>query len=187
MSGMVDDRNSRAAAAAAAASRGRADAPWSRAELRTQQPIEPNPINDSLREINTLSRAFERRLGTVLAVNPTDLAAMEHLIQEGPLTPSDLAARLGVTTAASTLVVDRLVALGHVERHRHDSDRRKIVVVPSRSSVERAIDELMPVIAGVAGLVDDLTPADRDLIAGFLQRVIDLYRSAVAAPLDLPE
>jgi DNA-binding MarR family transcriptional regulator len=192
MSVMVDDRNSRPAApAAASAAGGDADAhaegaPWSRDELRTQQPIETNPINDSLREINTLSRAFERRLGTVLTVNPTDLAAMEHLIQEGPLTPSDLAARLGVTTAASTLVVDRLVALGHVERHRHASDRRKIVVVPSRSSVERAIDELMPVIAGVAGLVDDLAPAERELVAGFLERVIALYRSAVAAPLDRP-
>jgi DNA-binding MarR family transcriptional regulator len=159
---------------------------WSRDELPTTGLPESNEISSSLREINSVSRAFERRLGLVLAVNPTDLAAMEHLIQDGPLTPSDLAARLGVTTAASTLVVDRLVALGHVERTRHAHDRRKIVVVPTRASVNRAIDELMPVIVGVARLVDELPPAERDVISSFLDRVIDVYRTAVDAPLDLP-
>ncbi|SDY72802.1 MarR family winged helix-turn-helix transcriptional regulator [Herbiconiux ginsengi] len=159
---------------------------WSRDELPTTGIPEPNEISSSLREINSVSRAFERRLGAVLAVNPTDLSAMEHLIQDGPLTPSDLAARLGVTTAASTLVVDRLAALGHVERHRHEHDRRKIVVVPTRASVNRAIDELMPVIMGVSRLVEELPESEREVIASFLTRVIDVYRTAVDAPLEGP-
>jgi DNA-binding MarR family transcriptional regulator len=159
---------------------------WTRDELPAAGLPESNEISSSLREINSVSRAFERRLGAVLAVNPTDLAAMEHLIQDGPLTPSELASRLGVTTAASTLVVDRLVALGHVERHRHEHDRRKIVVVPSRASVNRAIDELMPVIVGVSRLVEELPESEREVIASFLTRVIDVYRTAVDAPLDLP-
>jgi DNA-binding MarR family transcriptional regulator len=145
-----------------------------------------SPIGAALREIVTLSRAFEQRLGTVLAVNPTDLAAMEFLIEEGPLTPSDLAGRLGVSTAASTLAVDRLVALGHVERHRHPQDRRKIVVVPARASVDRAIAELLPVIAGVHSLVEQLPPEQSAVIEGFLDRVIALYRTAVAAPPAAP-
>jgi DNA-binding MarR family transcriptional regulator len=158
-------------------------APWSRDELQASLPA-VNAINTALHEINTLSRAFEHRLGSVLSVNQTDLAAMEHLIQEGPLTPSDLAARLNVSTAASTLVVDRLVALGHVERHRHEHDRRKIVVVPSRASVNRAVDELMPVMLGVASLVNDLSEADRVVVEGFLERVIALYREVVDAPVE---
>ncbi|MCS5735395.1 MarR family winged helix-turn-helix transcriptional regulator [Herbiconiux daphne] len=158
-------------------------AAWSRDELAEHVP-DANSINNALHEINTLSRAFERRLGNVLTVNQTDLAAMEHLIQEGPLTPSELAARLNVSTAASTLVVDRLVALGHVERHRHEHDRRKIVVVPSRASVNRAVDQLMPVILGISALVDDLPENDRTVVEGFLERVIGVYSRAVAAPLD---
>jgi DNA-binding MarR family transcriptional regulator len=159
-------------------------APWSRDELQADRVPTPDPINRSLRDINALSRAFERRLGTVLTVNPTDLAAMEHLIESGPLTPSELATRLGVTTAASTLVVDRLVALGHVERHPHEHDRRKIVVVPARTSVDRAVDELMPVMFGIASLAADLTPADRAVVERFLAAVTTVYRTAVDAPLD---
>jgi DNA-binding MarR family transcriptional regulator len=171
MSVMTDARNS-------------PPSPWSRSELPEAGIGDLSEITVALRDLDQYSRAFERRLGTVLSVNPTDLSAMQHLIQEGPLTPSELATRLGVTTAASTLVVDRLVALGHVERHRHERDRRKIVVVPARASVNHAIDELLPVITGVARLVDDMSAADRQVVATFLAGVVEVYRAAAETPLD---
>lgn len=156
--------------------------PWSREELADSSLPQISAITDSLREVDAISRAFERRLGRVLTVNATDLAAMEFLIQEGSLTPSELAIRLGVSTAASTLVVDRLVALGHVERHPHEHDRRKIVVVPSRSSVNRAIDELLPVIHGIGGVAERLSATERTVVERFLSDVIAVYRAAVEAP-----
>ncbi|GGI39464.1 hypothetical protein GCM10010988_24200 [Cnuibacter physcomitrellae] len=143
---------------------------------------EPTTLGTQLREILTLAHAFERRLGSHLSVNPTDLAAMEHLIEEGPLTPSDLATRLGISTAASTLVVDRLVSLGHVSRSPHPHDRRKIVVVPSPDSIARAMSELVPVISSVNDVVASLDPEERETIERFLGRVADVYRSAVDAP-----
>lgn len=159
---------------------GRSDdeSPWSRDELAEAGISERDPIITTLRDIDTHSRAFERRLASTLTVNQTDLTAMQHLISSGPLTPSDLAARLGVTTAASTLVVDRLVALGHAERHPHEHDRRKIVVVPARSSVLRAIDELRPVIDGLGDLVADLTPEEHAVVERFLRGVDAVYRTA---------
>lgn len=170
MSSMTDTRNSD-------------ETPWSRDELDDSVRAEVTSISNTLREIDVHSRAFERRLASVLTVNQTDLSAMEHLIQEGPLTPSELATRLKVTTAASTLVVDRLVGLGHAERHPHPRDRRKIVVVPARASVNRAIDELMPVITGIGALAADLTPEERATVETFLRGVASIYRAAAAAPL----
>lgn len=160
--------------------------PWSRAELAEAGATGPTSINRALRDLDVWSRAFERHLGTVLTVNPTDLSAMQHLIQNGPLSPSELAGRLGVSTAASTLVVDRLVALGHAERHPHAHDRRKIVVVPARASVNRAVDELMPIIAGISRLVEGLEPHDRAVVERFLHDVTEVYRTATEAaqPLD---
>jgi len=158
------------------------EAPWSREELAESRLPQVTAITESLRQVDAISRAFERRLGRVLSVNATDLAAMEFLIQEGPLTPSELAIRLGVSTAASTLVVDRLVALGHVERHPHDRDRRKIVVVPARASVNRTIDELLPVIHGIAGVAERMSPTDREVVERFLTDVIAVYSTAVDAP-----
>src|SRR5687768_972666 len=84
-----------------------------------------------LREIREVTGEFEARLGAALTVNPTDLAAMEHLIQDGPLSPTDLAKRIGVSTAAVTTIVDRLTAVGHVTRMPHPTDRRGVLVVPA--------------------------------------------------------
>ena len=82
-----------------------------------------------LRTVIELSDAFERALGKELGVNPTDLTAMEHLIQSGPLTPSEIAKRLSLTPAAATTVVDRLASVGHVTRSPHPTDRRGVLVL----------------------------------------------------------
>jgi DNA-binding MarR family transcriptional regulator len=137
------------------------------------------PILEDLREIVQLSGEFERHLGRVLGVNSTDLTAMEHLIESGPLSPSELARRLQVSTAASTLVVDRLEASGHAVRQRHGDDRRKVVVVPSPDSARRAADELLPVVRGVAQLLVDLAPEEADAVARFLHRVVGVYRGVL--------
>lgn len=155
---------------------------WTRGDMEQANVPTGGAIAVRLREILAMSHAFERRLGATLDVNATDLSAMEHLINEGPLTPSDLAKRLGVTTAASTLVADRLVALGHVERRPHPRDRRKIIIVPAHASVARAVDELMPVAVGVSGLVSALSEAERAVVEQFLGGVVGVYRDAVTAP-----
>lgn len=136
-------------------------------------------IGTQLREFVVLSRAFERQVGQALTVNPTDLNAMEHLMVAGSLTPSELSRRLDISTAATTLVVDRLVALGHAQRDAHASDRRKVVVTPAAASVAKAVKTLMPVIGGVATVTRDLTPEESAIIGSFLSRVLDIYRGAI--------
>lgn len=136
-------------------------------------------IGNQLHEISTLSRSFQKHLGRSLSVNDTDLSAMEHLMTEGPLTPSELSRRLGVSTAATTVVVDRLVGLGHVHREAHAHDRRKVVVVPTPASVRAAFETLMPVLAGVSDVAGRLPEEHRAVVTAFLADVIDVYRGAV--------
>ena len=145
---------------------------------RSSHPLSEG-IGDQLHAIVMLSREFERQVGKALAVNSTDLAAMEHLMLIGSLTPSELARRLDISTAATTLAVDRLVALGHVERRPHSHDRRKVVVVPAPASVEQAFEELMPVIGGVAAMQSAMTPGDRLVVQNFLAGVIAVYQRAI--------
>ncbi len=146
-------------------------------------------IGNQLRAIGALSKAFEQHLGRTLAVNDTDLEAMEHLILSGPMTPSELAPKLGISNAATTFSVDRLVASGHARREPHPTDRRKTVIVPSPPSVARAFDALMPVLNGVADAAADLPAEHRDIVGAFLASVIDVYEGALevgAAEADTP-
>jgi len=130
-----------------------------------------------IREVREVSQEFELHVGRQLTVNPTDLQAMEHHIQSGPLGPTELARRLGISTAAVTAVVDRLVALGHVTRTQHPTDRRGIVVVPAPASVTRAMEALIPMIRGIDGVLDDFEPDEQATITAYLEQVLSVYRA----------
>lgn len=76
------------------------------------------------------------RLGQVFAerhhMHPTDLHALlavMHADQAGaPLTPGRLGAQLGLSSGATTAVIDRLERAQHVQRHRDDRDRRRVTL-----------------------------------------------------------
>lgn len=129
-----------------------------------------------IREVREVSQEFELHVGRQLTVNPTDLQAMEHLIQSGPLGPTELARRLGISTAAVTSVVDRLTALGHATRTQHPTDRRGVVVVPSPASVTRAMGALIPMIRGIDGVLDDFDDDQQATITAYLEQVLSVYR-----------
>ncbi len=136
-----------------------------------------HPATTLLRDIADLTTEFERHLGRQLTVNPTDLEAMDHLIREGALSPTELANRLHITTAAVTTVVDRLVAVGHVSREANPRDRRGVLVVPAPESVRRAMSTLMPMILGMDDVLSDFNDAEKDTITSYLSRVVAVYRA----------
>jgi len=130
-----------------------------------------------IREFVEVSEEFEAHVGRELTVNPTDLQAMELLIINGPLSPTGLAHRLSISTAAVTSVVDRLVALGHVRRTEHPTDRRGILVVPSPASVARAKAILTPMITGIDAVLDEFSAAEQAVVTSYLERVLEVYRA----------
>ena len=130
-----------------------------------------------LRDILDVTGEFEAHVGRELDVNPTDLQAMEHLISSGPLSPTELARRHGISTAAVTAVVDRLVAVDHVSRAKHPTDRRGVLVVPAPNSVAKAMSTLMPMIMGIDQVLDDFSAAEQATIAAYLERVLEVYRA----------
>lgn len=139
-------------------------------------------VGERLRHISVLTRRIEKRLGEHLGINLTDLAAMEHLFSFGPLTPSDLASRLDVSTAASTHIVDRLERAGHVSRERDAADRRKVRVVATQTSIARASEELTPVLESLDAVMDGLSEADRAVVERFLDQIIGAYASELQRP-----
>jgi DNA-binding MarR family transcriptional regulator len=143
--------------------------------------IGSDTIAGQLREVASLSTQFHKHVGHSLSVNDTDLSAMEHLMMKGPLTPTDLARHLGISTAAATVMVDRLTAVGHVHREPHAHDRRKVVVVPTPASVQAAFETLAPMFAGVARVTAQLSESDHAVVTRFLSDVIGVFRGAIPA------
>lgn len=132
-----------------------------------------------LQRIRQVTAEFEQALGAQLSVNPTDLAAMEHLIQDGPLTPTELARRIGVTTAAVTTSIDRLTAVGHVTRRPNPDDRRGVLVVPAATSIHQAMGMLLPMIMGIDRVLAGFDDEQKAAITSYLAQVIEVYESHI--------
>ena len=73
-----------------------------------------------------VGQAFAARQG----LHPTDLQALLHVMEADvrgtPLTAGQLGLALGLTSGATTGVIDRLSEQGHLSRRRDDRDRRRV-------------------------------------------------------------
>ncbi|MEU1129194.1 MarR family transcriptional regulator [Streptomyces sp. NPDC005900] len=111
-------------------------------------------------------------------IDPAGLAVTDHLVGTGPATPSELARELSTSTAAMTLVIDRLVEGGHVNRRPHPSDRRKVLVTPAEHWEQAAFEHVEPLVTGIAEITGSMTAEEQATVATFLERAVAAYDRA---------
>jgi DNA-binding MarR family transcriptional regulator len=95
------------------------------------------------------------------ALGPRHVAALEQ-IRDGPVTVSELAARLGLTLPTVSGVVADLDRAGFVERHPDPADRRRTIVqvIPAQAPV---IGEWLDGAAKpLARVLDKLSPSEQE-------------------------
>ena len=119
-----------------------------------------------------LPHAIARRTG----LSESELHSLRHLLA-GPLGPNDLARTLGVTSAASSGIVDRLESRGHVSRQAHPTDKRRTVVVISDSGRTEILAELRPMFEGLVAADARLNDDDRQVVDAYLRDIIAAIRS----------
>jgi DNA-binding MarR family transcriptional regulator len=147
-------------------------------------PIASDPIACGLQDIAVLTREAADHLGRALGINRTDLSAMEQLMTDGPLPPTELATRLKVTTAGITQVIDRLERAGHVVRERQEEDKRRVLVKPVQASIAQTYRHIAPMLISLSAVIDALSPPERALIEQFLDQVIHVYRTTLPGTED---
>lgn len=136
-------------------------------------------IRDQIADLFVRQLEFRRHMQASLGVDSPGLTTMIHLAQEGTDTPSSIARALESSTAATSLVLNRLEASGHITRQQHPTDGRKVVVVPAPESIASAYECAGPVIAGTHALVARMSKAERSVVAHFLDGLIDVYDEAL--------
>ena len=105
-------------------------------------PVQPPDVRAELARLLQRYVVEAVRLGRVFAekhhMHPTDWAALLAVIQGDragrPLTPGELGQRLGISSGATTAVLDRLERAGHVRRVRDDRDRRRLTLHRAESA-----------------------------------------------------
>lgn len=81
---------------------------------------------------------------------------LTYLSSEDYLTMSDIAKKMGHSTAAATGLVDRLEKLGYVERVHAAEDRRKIMVRITSKGVELVAKMRTEIVSDLANILADM-------------------------------
>ncbi|MYT24413.1 MarR family transcriptional regulator [Streptomyces sp. SID7760] len=141
-------------------------------------------LSEALREVLTLTQLARGVLAERLAMPLTNVEAVEHVVMAKaagePIGPVELSRRLGVTSAAGTQSVNRLVAEGHLTRDPHPRDRRRQVLDVTDSGLEHVMGELAPLLSLIQDAGRDLDEDERAAASRYLHKVAEAYRSYLA-------
>jgi DNA-binding MarR family transcriptional regulator len=127
-------------------------------------------IGRAVRALVLTGRELQAALAKRLGLGLTDLQALEELASNpGPIGPAELSKRLGIRSASTSVLVDRLVAAGHLERERHPDDRRRVTLRLTDTSRKEVRAALRPLWASIAEMTADLHPDQARTVAVFLR------------------
>jgi DNA-binding MarR family transcriptional regulator len=144
-------------------------------------------ITADLRILTAESEQIGRVFAVAHDVRPTDFRALLHVMVAEttgqPITSGELRHRMGLSGAAITYLVDRMMASGHITRQSHPADRRKVILRYAKSGMDTARAFFAPLglhtRTAMAELPDaDLAAAHRTFNA--LIEAMRLYRDELA-------
>ncbi|MEG9248749.1 MarR family winged helix-turn-helix transcriptional regulator [Arthrobacter sp. Soc17.1.1.1] len=140
-------------------------------------------VLNALRAYRTLENDLRRRLSRQLSVNETDLSALRYLLsvwqREEGASPKELALALGISSASTTLVIDRLERAGFIRRRRHPVDRRAVIIEPGEKATEEFRAAFDVEKRGVLVAADRLTDAETETVTRFLRSMEQALTDAV--------
>lgn len=89
-------------------------------------------ISADLRAVTAVSEQIGRVFGAQHKLRPNDFRALMHImvadVDGTPLTSGELGSMLGISSAAVTYLVERMIASGHIRRESDAKDRRKVIL-----------------------------------------------------------
>lgn len=129
----------------------------------------------SLRDYRAAETAVRRSTRDSMGMGETDILALRYLLRcqasGKSVVPKDISQFLGITSASTTSLIDRLVASGHVRREAHPTDRRSVIVVPTVESDREVRVTLGAMHRQMMAVAESLTADEAHVVVEFLARM----------------
>lgn len=131
----------------------------------------------SMARVRDTEEALSKASQKFMQLSETEMRAIHYLIvaanQNTVVTPGAIAQHLGITSASTTKLLDRLERDEHIVRSAHPTDRRSlsISVTPETHAVAR--DTVGRMHATRFTVAAALKPAEREIVIGFLDDISD--------------
>lgn len=132
-------------------------------------------VLEAMREYRAAESAMRRRTQQSMAMGENELLVLRLLSRTAGtaaiVTPVDIARYLGISTASTTALLDRLERSGHVVRSPHPTDRRKVVVTSTGATDDEIRATLTEMHARMREATASLDDDEARVIVSFLERL----------------
>jgi len=135
-------------------------------------------LADLVREYTSAVLRHAAATAKRMSLEASELAALEHLQDAGPMPQKRLGERLSISPGAVTAMIDRLESRGYVERTPNPEDRRSALVVITKAGLEESLRHLWPYIENMRGLEEGFSDEEREVIARFLREAMQVTHQA---------
>ena len=132
---------------------------------------------EAVRRFRRADTEMRRRISAGMDMNLTDMQALQLVIAReeagGRVQPRELAAHLGISTASTTKLLDRLAASGHLVRVVHPNDRRSVLIESTPHARGQIRERLARMHARMAEIARGVPPESRPAVRAFLDAMSD--------------
>ena len=118
---------------------------------------------------------FRNAMSEWAGLNVTDMECLRLLFIKGTATPSELARHTGLTSGATTAMLDRLEKAGLLERRPNPDDRRGTLIVPEKSSADKVASWFESARKAQDELVSSYSESELEIIADVFERFKTLW------------
>ncbi|MGP3978912.1 MarR family winged helix-turn-helix transcriptional regulator [Streptomyces sp. 8N114] len=144
----------------------------------------PERLLDGLRTFGANYTEFTRRFAAWLGLHSTDAVALAEILyaedKGTPLSPARLSERIGLSSGATTALLNRLEKAGHVVRNREHSDRRIVTLRSSPEVRPQAVTFFGPYTARMQAEISRYTPDQLQDFQGFVTQLSNAMDSLLA-------
>lgn len=129
----------------------------------------------AVRDYGIHLRLFQNAVSEWAGLNTTDMECLRLLFLKGTATPSELARHTGLTSGATTAMLDRLEKAGLIERRPNPDDRRGTLIIPAKLATEKAASWFESARMAQDELISSYSESELEIIADVFERFTKLW------------
>ena len=118
---------------------------------------------------------FRHAVGGILGINVTDMACLALIFSKGLATPSELARYTGLTSGATTAMLDRLEKAHLIERRRNPQDRRGTLIVLTNERTQEIGAMFASGREAINRLTSSYSESELETIADYFRRLVIVW------------
>lgn len=138
----------------------------------------PRPLVErvslAVRRMGAQSVLISETVASHFGMNTTDLECLDLLFMRGEATAGELAKATGLTSGATTAMIDRLERAGYIVREDDPRDRRRVILRVQAARVAPIARIYEPIALRTAALWSTYTDTELKTILRFIEQSVEL-------------